>query len=175
MSDEIISENILDLGEMLPQTTEEELESLDRDRIQVIGLNLGEEHFIVDILNVREIVRFSELEITRVPHSHYYVLGVVNLRGKVVPVMDLGLRLQLSTKARDDKARLIVVEVGDSVVGFTVDAVSEVLRVPQDLIEPTTSQETYIVGVATVDEQIMTMLNLENLLNEAIENATLSL
>jgi purine-binding chemotaxis protein CheW len=103
------------------------------------------------------------------------VLGVVNLRGKVVPVVDLGLRLQLSIKERDNKSRLIVVEVGDSVVGFTVDAVSEVLRVPQDSIEPTTSQETYIVGVATVDEQIMTMLDLENLLNEAIENGTLSL
>jgi len=115
------------------------------------------------------------LEITRVPHSHYYVLGVVNLRGKVVPVVDLGLRLQLSIKERDNKSRLIVVEVGDSVVGFTVVAVSVKQSVPQDSIEPTTSQETYIVGVATVDEQIMTMLDLENLLNEAIENGTLSL
>ena len=174
MSEETKRENIFNLGTAPPASAEEdELERLDLD--QVIGLNLGEEQFIVDILNVREIVRFNELEITRVPHSHYYVLGVVNLRGKVVPVVDLGLRLQLSIRERDNKARMIVVEIGESVIGFTVDSVSEVLRLPHNAIEPAATQEAYIVGVATVDGQIMTMLDLEQLLSEVVENGSLGL
>ncbi len=174
MSEETIQDHISNLGTALPASAEEEeLETLDMD--QVIGLNLGEEQFIVDILNVREIVRFNELEITRVPHSHYYVLGVVNLRGKVVPVVDLSRRLQLSIKERDNKARMIVVEIGESVIGFTVDSVSEVLRLPQNAIEPATSEDAYIVGVATVDGQIMTMLDLGQLLSETVENGSLGL
>jgi len=72
-------------SEAIAQETEERIVEV----IQVIGLELASEHFIVDILNVSEIVRFEELEITRVPDSHSYVSGVINLRGKVVPVVDL--------------------------------------------------------------------------------------
>jgi chemotaxis signal transduction protein len=118
--------------------------------IQVIGLELSGEHFIVDILNVREIVRLEELEITRVPHAHYYVLGVINLRGKVVPVVDLGLRMHMKSHQRDTRARLVVVEIDEKVVGFTVDA----------------GRATYAAGVAMVNDQIMTLLELSELFAE---------
>ena len=132
--------------------------------IQVIGLQVGGESFIIDILNVREIVRLRELEITRVPHAHFYILGVCNLRGKVVPVVDLGTRLGLHKVEAGRRSRMIVVEAGGRVVGFTVDAVSEVLRLPKEIIEPPASREEYVVGVATVEGQIMTMLDLEKVL-----------
>ena len=119
---------------------------------------------------MREIVRLEELEITRVPHSHYYVHGVINIRGKVVPVVDLGLRMHMKGHMRDERARLAVVEIDERVVGFTVDAVSEVLRLPRDEIEASDGRSTYAAGVAMVDGQIMTLLELSELLDETALN-----
>lgn len=136
----------------------------DADLIQVIGLEVANERFIIDILHVREIVRFSELEITRVPHAHPYILGVVNLRGKVVPVVSLGTRLGLPSQERSRQSRLVVVDIADRLMGFTVDAVSEVLRLNQDQIEPAAAAEDYVAGTATVNHQIMTLLDLGKLL-----------
>ena len=151
------------------QAREEDVLENQVELIQVIGLKLAAESFIVDILNVSEIVRFNELEITRVPHAHDYVLGVVNLRGKVVPVVDLCQRLQLSSAERDHRARLIVVEIADHIVGFTVDAVSEVLSLPKNQIEPGAAGEDHVIGLATVNDQIMTMLDLEKILMPPVQ------
>ena len=135
----------------------------DTEQIQVVGLQVGDEYFVVDILNVRGIVRFGELEITRVPHSHEYILGVTNLRGKVVPVVDLGICLGLGGE-RGLRTRMVVVEIGGQEIGFAVDAVSEVMRLPAKAIEPATSGEEYAVGITTVGERITTVLDLERTL-----------
>ena len=141
----------------------------DRDesqglRIQVIGLHVAEEHFIVDILRVREIVRLGELVTTRVPHAHPYVLGVTNLRGKVVPVIDMGARLRLAPTVKTPAARMIVVEMGENGVGFTVDSVSEVLSLEAETLATPASAEPYVEGVTTLNGRILTLLNLEMLL-----------
>jgi purine-binding chemotaxis protein CheW len=142
------------------------------DAVQVIGLQVASEYFAINILDVDEIVPFKELEITRVPHGHFYVLGVVNLRGKVVSVIDLSTRLGLRSDL-ERLNRMIVVEVDGQRIGFTVDAVSDVLSLPKDAIEPPTTAEEYITGVATVDGQIMTILNLEKtLVSPAAEERT---
>lgn len=154
------------LSSLGAQAANEREEEKKVEVIQVIGLELSGEHFIVDILNVREIVRLEELEITRVPHAHYYVLGVINLRGKVVPVVDLGLRMHMKSHQRDTRARLVVVEIDEKVVGFTVDAVSEVLRLPRNEIEASDGRATYAAGVAMVNDQIMTLLELSELFAE---------
>jgi purine-binding chemotaxis protein CheW len=135
------------------------------DWLQVIGLRLGDERFIVDIHYVREIVRATDLEITRVPHSHGYVLGVVNLRGKVVPVIDLARRLGMAAAAAGHQRRLIVAEFDDRRVGFTVEAVSEVLRLPAAAIaEPDAAERAdYVLGVVMVNGQIMCRLDLAGL------------
>ncbi len=136
------------------------------DWLQVIGLRLGDERFIVDIHHVREIVRATDLDITRVPHSHAYVLGVVNLRGKVVPVIDLARRLGMAAAAAGGhQRRLIVAEFDDRRVGFTVEAVSEVLRLPAAAItEPDVAEQAdYVLGVAMVNGQIMCRLDLPRL------------
>lgn len=148
------------------EATQREAEKVKVDSIQVIGLELDDERFVVDILNVREIVRFAELDITRVPHAHPFVLGVVNLRGKVVPMIDLGQRIGLDSLPKGNEARAIVVELKERLLGFTVDAVSEVLRLPKDQIQPSTSSEEYVLGVVMVGEQIMSLLDLEKLLLE---------
>jgi purine-binding chemotaxis protein CheW len=100
-----------------------------------------------------------------VPYSHPYILGVVNLRGKVVPMVDLGKRLELQSQERSSQVRLVVVDIRDRLVGFTVDAVSVVLRLSSEQIEPpAATAEAYVVGTATVNHQIMTLLDLEKLL-----------
>ena len=147
---------------MREQTAQaEDLMEAEEAALQVIGFNLGQAHFVVDILHVREIMRFNELEITRVPYSHPYILGVVNLRGKVVPMIDLGQRLGGSSVEGGDRARAVVVELKQELLGFTVDSVSEVLRLQQDEIQPPASSEEYVVGVAMMNGQIMSLLDLK--------------
>ena len=144
-------------------TGEGGLEEEAGEQMQVIGLQVNGEHFVVNILNVHEIVRFGEHEITRVPDSHEYILGVINLRGKVVPVVDLGTRLGLG-RERDRRMRMVMVEIGDGLVGFAVDAVSEVMLLPENEIEPAISGEEYAVGITTLNGQIATLLDLEKTL-----------
>lgn len=137
-------------------------EDVDVPKIQVIGLEIAGERFLIDILNVREIARFEGLEITRVPQSHPYILGVMNLRGKVVPVVDLAHRLGLR-ESGGRPTRMIVVEMGDQLVGFTVDQVSQVLRLPENAIAPLAAKEDFVAGTATIDGRITTMLDLRKM------------
>ncbi len=136
--------------------------------LQLVTFHVGDEEFGVDILRVREINRL--MEITRVPHAPDFVEGVVNLRGQVVPVIDLRKRFGLAAVARDKHTRIVVVELTDKVMGFLVDSVSEVLRVPQGLVEPAPSiaggiDSRYIQGVVKLADRLMILLDLQRLLN----------
>ena len=161
------------VGGLLPQATPssgQEEQPVEDGLVQVIGLSLGEDHFIVDIRNVAEIVRLNELLITAVPRAHPYVIGVANLRGKVVPVIDLALRIGLCTERGEDR-RMLAVEIGDMIVGFTVDSVSQIQRLPRGALDldANAAREEYIEGVATIDGQISTMLDLGKLLKHGTQ------
>ena len=93
--------------------------------LQLVSFNLDEEEFGVDILKVREINKM--LQITRVPNSPHYVEGVINLRGRIIPVVDLRAKVGLEKKSYNKDTRIIVVEIADKTIGFIVDKVSEVL------------------------------------------------
>ncbi|MHB8764651.1 MAG: chemotaxis protein CheW [Deferrisomatales bacterium] len=144
-------------------------EATDRDQsiFQLVTFHVGAEEFGVDILHVREINRM--MEITRVPHAPEFVEGVVNLRGQVIPVVDLRKRFGLAAVAHDKNTRIVVVELTDKVVGFLVDSVSEVLRVPASLIEPPppivgSVDSKYIEGVVRLEDRLMILLDLQWLL-----------
>lgn len=141
--------------------------------LQLVTFNVGEEEFGVGILAVREINRM--MEITRVPHAPDFVEGVVNLRGQVIPVVDLRKRFNLEAAEHDKSSRIVVVELNEKVVGFLVDSVSEVLRVDYSMVEPPPAiiagiEREYLEGVVKLEDRLLILLNLRRLLNHSEAN-----
>jgi len=140
----------------------------DNRLIQLVTFSIAQEEFGVEILKVQEIIR--TLEITRVPRAPEFVEGVINLRGKVIPIIDLRRRFGMESKVHDKDTRIIVIEISKMIVGFVVDAVSEVLRIPASTIELTTSivsgvDSEYISGVGKLDDRLLIMIDLDKLLS----------
>ncbi len=145
------------------------------DILEVVSFTLGEEVFGVEILKVQEINRMSA--VTRIPNSPECVEGVINLRGKVIPVMDLRCRLGLERKAQDSNTRIIVVEVEGNVVGFIVDAVQEVLRIPKSLTEAPPSmtgrvRNDLISAVGKVGDRLLILLDLNRVVSDEVAEST---
>lgn len=143
------------------------------DFCQLVTCRVGGEEFAVDILSVQEIIRM--VEITRVPKAPAFVEGVINLRGRIIPVLDLRRRLGISEADRTAQSRIVVVTVRGRAVGLVVDSVSEVLRVPRSAIEPTPSLGTtagaeFIQGVGRLGERLLTLLDLKRLLHNEQES-----
>jgi purine-binding chemotaxis protein CheW len=135
--------------------------------LQLVSFNIGDEEFGVDILQVQEIIRM--LEVTRVPNAPEYIDGVINLRGKVIPIIDLRRRFGMDRKGHDKNTRIVVVELSGQVVGFVVDAVSEVLRIPRSVTEPPPSivggvRKEYITAVGKLEDRLLILLDLEKVL-----------
>jgi purine-binding chemotaxis protein CheW len=135
--------------------------------LQLVSFNIGDEEFGVDILHVQEINRM--LEVTRVPNAPEYVDGVINLRGRVIPIIDLRQRFGMQRREHDKNTRIIVVELSGRVVGFVVDAVREVLRIPRSVTEPPPNlvgvgREEYITAVGKLDDRLLILLDLEKVL-----------
>jgi purine-binding chemotaxis protein CheW len=135
--------------------------------IQLVSFNIGDEEFGVDILKVQEINRM--LDVTRVPNAPEYVDGVINLRGKVIPIIDLRRRFAMERKEHDKNTRIVVVELSGKVVGFVVDAVSEVLRIPKSVTEPPPPivagiEAEYITAVGKLEDRLLILLDLEKVL-----------
>jgi purine-binding chemotaxis protein CheW len=137
--------------------------------LQIVTFQVGTEAFALEILRVHEIIRFRQL--TRVPNLPSYVEGVLNLRGKVIPVVGLRQRIGLERKEPNGTTKIIVATVNDEVLGFMVDSVSEVLRISADTVEPSPllgeGGQRYVSGVAKVNEQLLLLLDLDKLLNQA--------
>ena len=140
---------------------------LNGSLLQLVTFSIDEEEFGVNILKVQEIIRI--MEITRVPRSPEFVEGVINLRGRVIPIVDLRRRFGLAAIAHYKDTRIIVIELNSLVVGFIVDAVSEVLRIPADTVEPTPPvaagvDSEYISGVGKLQDRLLILLDLDKLL-----------
>lgn len=134
---------------------------------QLVVFKLAEEEYAVSILQVQEIKRMTE--ITRVPHTPEYLKGVLNLRGSVLPVIDLKKRLELPQKEYTEDTRIIIVKTNDIAVGLIVDAVSEVTAVRSEQIEPPQAVsgnigENYISGVAKLENRLLILLKLDELI-----------
>jgi purine-binding chemotaxis protein CheW len=143
-------------------------ESKGAELLQLVTFSVGDEEFGVEILQVQEIIRM--LEITKVPKAPSFVEGVINLRGKVIPIIDLRKRFGLEARARDKNTRIIVIEIGTMIVGFIVDSVSEVLRLPASTVEPPPPvvaglDSDYISAVGKLEDRLLIMLDLQRLLS----------
>lgn len=136
---------------------------------QLIIFKLGGEEFGVDILQVREIEKLDQ-EITRVPKAPAFVEGVINLRGEIIPIVDLRKRFNLPQKPIDSETRVVIVEVNENLVGMMVDSVVEVIRINVSAIEPTPQitkgvDAYFLNGVAKMNERLVVLLNLERTLS----------
>jgi len=144
-----------------------EIDSMDvtDEEFQVVSFEIGTEEYAVDILEVQEIIRM--VEITSVPKAPHYVEGVINLRGKVIPIVDLRSRLGLSAVEYTKDTRIVVVDVSRIILGFIVDSVSEVLRIPSNLIEsPPNGKQggaEFYKGVGRFDGRLLIFLDLNRL------------
>ncbi|MFO7311277.1 MAG: chemotaxis protein CheW [Bacillota bacterium] len=147
----------------------EQARAVASDQKQLVVFRLAGELYGVDIHQVREIIRVPE--ITRVPRTPDFVEGVINLRGSVIPVLDLRKRFGMPPGAADADRRIVVVEMGEQTLGVIVDAVSEVLRLEGDRIEPPSpyivSLDTqYITGIARLDDRLVILLDLNRVLHD---------
>lgn len=134
--------------------------------LQLVTFKLGTEEFGVDILKVQEINKM--MNITRIPNAPAFIEGVINLRGKIIPIVDLRKRLGFREQPYDKSTRIIVVELEGLVLGFIVDSVSEVLRIPGNTIEPPPSmvagiESEYIEGVGKLDDRLLILLELKKI------------
>jgi purine-binding chemotaxis protein CheW len=135
---------------------------------QLVVFKLSSENYGVDIAAVESIIKMQD--ITSVPHAPDFVEGVTNLRGKVLPVIDLRKRFHLTTQDVTKDSRIVVVSVSGNEVGMTVDEVSEVLTCSDDAIEPpppmvTTIESTFITGIAKIQGRLIILLDLTRVLS----------
>jgi purine-binding chemotaxis protein CheW len=132
--------------------------------LQLVVFNIGKELYGVGIEAVHEIVKVPD--ITEVPDAPAFLEGVINLRGKIVPVVDLRKRMNLDSKERTKSSRVLITEDDGRLVGLLVDAVSEVLKIPPDAVEAPPEMVSsvgveYITGVAKVEGRLVILLNLK--------------
>lgn len=135
--------------------------------LQVVGFRIGRETFGLPISIVREIVRVPE--ITSVPNAAEYIEGVINLRGRIIPVVDLRKRFGQQSFERDKKNRIVVVELDSRLVGLMVNSASEVLRIsPSDIDEPHNvfreGELNYITGIGKLNGRLVILLDLNKIL-----------
>lgn len=133
---------------------------------QLVTFRLGEEEYGVDILKVHEIDRM--MDITEVPNAPPSIEGVINLRGKVIPVINLRKKFHLPEREADGRTKIVVVDIGTS-AGMIVDSVSEVLRISSDIVEPPPpmtagASSEYIRGVGKLKDRLLILLDIEKLL-----------
>jgi purine-binding chemotaxis protein CheW len=137
--------------------------------MQLVGFTIGKEQFGVDILMVQEIIRSAP--ITSVPNSPDFIEGVINLRGNIIPVIELRKRLNLFRKETASKdAWILILDINSRVTGFIVDSVTRVLKIMESTIEPPPEvvvaglANQYIRGVCDIGEGLLIMLDFNRIL-----------
>ncbi len=155
------------------EVRQESNKELGNELLQFVTFNLGVEEYAIEILKVQEIIRM--IPITRMPNSPEFINGIINLRGKVIPVMSLGKRIGLPDKDQNNDSRIIVVEIHGNIIGFIVDKVNIVLRINKDIIEPTPQlvgnvNSEFISGIAKMDANLLILLDLDKVMEPAEMN-----
>jgi purine-binding chemotaxis protein CheW len=135
---------------------------------QVVTFRLAGEEYAIDILQVQEIVMLSK--ITRMPKAPHFLEGVINLRGRMVPIIDMRKRFELPEASRGEDTRIIIVDIGET-VGIVVDGVRDVIRLRDSAISPPPEMikgisAAYLRGIGRFDDRLLIMLDLESVLSE---------
>ncbi len=141
---------------------------VSEELLQLVSFKIGDAEFGVDILRVQEINKMMEL--TTVPNTPPFVEGVVNLRGRIIPVLNLRSRLGLPIREYDSETRIIVVELEDKTIGFIVDEVKEVLRIPKSITEQPPEivsgvDSEYITAIGKLEDRLLILLDLTKILS----------
>jgi len=160
-----MNNELLNIASKTAESVIDDTDSLDI--LQLVSFKLDEIEYGIDILSVHEILRIPE--ITRLPNTPEYIKGVINLRGNVIPVVDIRLRFGMQQVALTELSRIIVVEIGEKLVGLLVDNVYQVIRLsrsridePHDLIEGISTE--FISGIGRLQDRLIVILRLDNIL-----------
>lgn len=148
--------------------------NMDSDRDELISFRIGKQEFCVDVMSVREIRGWTPT--TPLPHAPQYVRGVINLRGVVLPVIDLGGRLGLGMADPTARHVIIVTRINDQIVGLLVDAVCDILTVAESSIQTTPDLEydtnkTFVRGLLPIDGRMISLITLDNILPAEVKAA----
>ncbi|AKB69874.1 chemotaxis protein CheW [Methanosarcina mazei] len=155
---------------MFEDTIEKESSSSSEESLQLVSFELSGEEFGVDIMQVSEIIPISK--ITRIPQAPECVKGLINLRGKIVVVIDLNRRLGFSPRESDSLSKIIIVKVKDTTIGMLVNSVNGILKLPLSFIESTPDMikskinSEYLTGVGKAGNRLLILLNLARVLGE---------
>lgn len=138
-----------------------------QDYLQVVSFRLGIEEYAIEITKVKEIILVEG--ITRVPQMPAYIEGIINLRGTVIPVVDLRKRFEVGTPQFNEHTRIVVTRMDGRIVGMIVDAVSRVMKIPKANIQPppdtiASVAGEYLIGVAKLDDRMQLLLDIEKVL-----------
>lgn len=148
--------------------TKDNHRDLEGELNQLISFMVGDEEYGIEILRVKEIIRSSE--ITPLPRSPSFVKGIINLRGDVIPIIDLRDKFGLDGSERTAATRVIVVDVDGRLVGMVVDSASQVVRIASDQIAPPPPiiggiSTEYLKGVAKLNDRLVILLNIDKILS----------
>jgi len=154
-------------GEVAVNSDSSVEEVIDSEVIQLVSFMLDEVEYGVDILSVHEILRYPEM--TRLPNTPRFIKGVINLRGNVLPVVDVRLRFGFPKGSITDLTRIIVVETGGKQVGLLVDNVYQVVRIPVANVDPpselmTGVSEEFIAGIGRLKDRLIVLLNMSHII-----------
>ncbi len=144
---------------------------------QIVSFRLANEEYGVDIMRVQEIILMGK--VTRVPEVPEFICGLINLRGHVIPIVDLRMRFGLDASTESEDTRIVVLNVGSRTIGIVVDAVNEVLRIQPDQVEPPPSSiagvdQEYIRGLVKFESKLLILLDIENILSRDDDTALAS-
>lgn len=143
--------------------------------IQLVSFNLGAEEYAVEVLKVREIIRMTA--ITHIPNTPPSIEGIINLRGKVIPIVSLRSRFNMMESDSDQHTRIMVMDIDGKLMGFIVDGVSEVIRISSGEIQPPPAMaaggmdQDFICGVIQRGEQLLLMLQLDRMFSGEEQDA----
>lgn len=144
--------------------------SSSEELLQLVICQLSNEEFGIEISKVQEIIRIPD--ITSLPQAPCYIEGIINLRGSIIPVINLALRFNLPREDLDERSRIMVVEIDNMVAGIVVDAVTEVMRISTEDIDPAPEiiaskvSERYIQGVGKIDKRLLILLDIDKVFTE---------
>jgi len=137
----------------------------------MVGFTVGNEEFCIDILKVQEIIRM--MGITKIPNAPDYAEGVINLRGRVIPVIDFRKRFNLpgATEVKDESRRIVVVDIVGNTIGLIVDEVSQVIKLESDYVSPTpetvkSSSGACFSGIGRMGEKLIILLDVEGMFDD---------
>lgn len=150
-------------------TTSDAREQLERASSAYVTFSLADETYAIDVLQVQEVLKLTE--IAPVPGVPDYILGIINLRGSVVTVIDARRRMSLPERPLDDASRIVIIDVDNQNVGILVDSVAEVVQIPPQAVDPAPAvgndqTSRFILGVSSTEDGLTILIDLNKLLSD---------